>query len=130
MSKYSLELTIPFLPMSYNKALSTHFQKRSDSNECWDHIVHLYSRGKKPLKPLGKVKLTLVRYNYRTLDFDGLVASFKAPIDAMVTAGILKNDTWKITGKWDVDQKFLPKSKAPFITIKVEEISMKESQDE
>jgi hypothetical protein len=116
--------------MSYNKAKTTHFLRINDINDSWDHIVHLYSRGKLPLKPLEKVKLTLVRQNYRTLDYDGLVASFKAPVDSLVTAGIMKNDTWKITGKWDVDQKYQPKSKAPFITIKVEEISMKESQDE
>lgn len=120
---YSLELSIPFLPLSYNKAKTTHYHVINDLNDCWDNLIHLYSRGKKPLKPLTKVKLTLVRHNYRTLDYDGLVASFKAPVDSLVSAGILKNDTWKITGKWDVDQQYLPKSKAPFITIKIEEIS-------
>lgn len=129
MKNYSLELVIPFLPIAFNKAKRTHYLKFNELNQSWDNIVYLYSRGKLPPMPLEKAKLTLQRFNYRTLDFDGLVSSFKAPVDALVSAKILKDDTWKITGKWEVDQFFIPKKESSYIKIKIEEVTQGERDD-
>lgn len=128
MSLYVLELTIPFLPSSINQQLNTHYFKRSKKNNAWDRIVYLAVKNHLPPKPLTKAKITCRRYNWRALDFDGLVGSFKAPIDALQSAGVIKNDSWKVTGKWDVDQHFLPRKEKPYITIKIEEIHEGESR--
>jgi Holliday junction resolvase RusA-like endonuclease len=131
MSKYSLVLTVPFLPIAFNKAKSMNRFKHNELNQSWDNIIFLYSRGKTPLNPLTKAKLTLTRFHAnKWLDYDGLVSSFKAPVDAMVTAGILKDDGWLITGRWDVTQKRIKKAETPYIEMKVEEISTKESENE
>lgn len=128
MNLYTLELKLPFLPKSLNKSLRTHYLKRDEENKVWDKLVWLYVRNNLPLKPLTKVKITCVRYNWKALDFDGLVGSLKPVIDAFETAKVIKKDSWKVTGKWDVDQKFLPKKEAPYITIKIEEIHEGESK--
>lgn len=130
MSKYSLVLTIPFLPIGFNEALTKNKLAYNELKATWHQIIFLYSRGKTPPTPLTKVKLTLTRFAHRTMDYDGLVSSFKAPVDGLVHAKILKNDTWKITGKWEVDYVFLAKKIPPYIEIKVEEVSTKESENE
>lgn len=124
MSKYSLVLTIPFLPIAFNEAKTMDRNEFNELNKSWDKIIFLYSRGKFPPEPLKKVKLTLRRFSYRTLDYDGLVSSFKAPVDGLTECRIIKNDTFKITGIWDVDQCFIPKAQAPYITIQVDELDV------
>lgn len=128
MNLYVLELKIPFLPSSLNKALRDHHFTRSKNNSAWDKLIWLYVRNQLPPKPLTKVKITCQRYNWKALDYDGLVGSFKGPIDALETAKVIKKDSWKVTGKWDVDQHFLPKKETPYITIKIEEIHEGESK--
>lgn len=130
MRNYSLELVIPFLPIAFNEAKSQDKFEYNKLKKTWHNLVFLYSRGKIPSQPLTKVKLTLRRFNYKAMDYDGLVSSFKAPVDGLVHSMILKNDTWKITGKWDVDYIFLPKDQTPYITIRVDEVSTKESENE
>ena len=130
MSKYSLVLTVPFLPMAFNQAKRTHFKKSNNINQDWYQIIYLYARGQLPSKPLTKAKLTLVRYHAnKWLDYDGLCASFKAPVDGLVRAGILKDDGWLITGKWEVDQRRIKKAVAPYITVEVEEVTQGESNE-
>jgi hypothetical protein len=38
------------------------------------------------------------------LDFDGVVGSCKPVVDALVYAGVLKDDSWNVVGAWKVDQ--------------------------
>jgi len=74
---------------------------------------------KKPIKPLEKAKIDIVRYSHRTLDYDGLVGSMKPVVDALVSCGVLKDDSWKVTGQWNVNQRFRPKKDGPLLEIMV-----------
>jgi len=56
------------------------------------------------------------------LDFDGLVGSIKPVVDALVTCGILSDDSYKVTGPWDVTQKFRPKKSGELLEIFVTEV--------
>ena len=77
--------------------------------------------GKLPKSPLPMVSIEIIRHSHRTLDFDGAVASVKPVVDALVSAGVMIDDSWKVTGAWLVDQKFRPKSSGPILEIRIRE---------
>lgn len=119
------------MPIAFNEAKTQHWHEYNKLKKEWHKIVFLYSRGKLPPSPLTKVKLTLHRFHAnKWLDYDGLASSFKAPVDGLVEAGILISDGWTITGKWDCDQFRIKKAEAPYIKIKIEEVTTKESVNE
>lgn len=107
---YEIQFEIPGLPKSTNSLLGAgRFTKHSNAKRWKRHVACAVLTLPKPKAPLTKVKLRLIRFNYRTLDFDGLVACFKPVVDGLVESKILKNDTWKITGPWEVTQEYTPK---------------------
>jgi hypothetical protein len=118
---YELKIRVERLPDSLNKKLNKHYLKRHSENKRFDHLIHFHCLNKLPTHPLTKAKIKIVRHSHRTLDFDGLVGSFKPVVDALVSCGVLKDDSWNVLGCWIVDQVFLPKSKDPFLEILVQE---------
>lgn len=108
---YQLNLKFPVVPKSLNKELRGHRFARMRSNRSWDLLVASLVRNQLPPAPLTKARLKIVRRFYRTLDYDGLVGSMKPVVDALVTAGVLKDDSWNVLGAWDVTQEFQPKSR-------------------
>lgn len=119
---YKLNITLNSLPDSLNKGLRTHRFKYQQKNKKWDWLIFGMVRDKLPPEPLLKARLTIVRHFYRTLDYDGLVGSLKPVVDALVSAGVLSDDTYAVTGPWLVSQEFRTKSSGPMLTICVEEI--------
>lgn len=77
----------------------------------WDQLIHLKTFGKKPPQPLRRAALNLTRFGSRYMDADGLVASFKHVVDALVTAGILTDDSWEVIGMPIYDQKIVARGK-------------------
>ena len=119
---YKLELTFHSLPKALNKALRTNRYKANAQNKGWDLLVFGMVRGKLPPEPLKFARITLVRHFWRTLDYDGLVGSMKPVVDALVDAGVLKNDSWETLGVWGVSQEFRSKKEGPLLTVVVEEV--------
>jgi hypothetical protein len=119
---YRLEFTIAGKPKATNALLGASYWKKHKNAKEWKNWVWIACFRELPPAPLTKAKLILTRYNYRTLDYDGLVASFKPVVDGLVEAGVLQNDTWKITGTWDVRQAYAPKGKE-HIRVVVESVS-------
>jgi hypothetical protein len=76
----------------------------------------------KPNAPLEKANITLIRHSHRTLDYDGLVGSLKPVVDALVSCGVLSDDSWKVLGRWNVDQRFRPKAKGPLLEVMVQSL--------
>lgn len=76
----------------------------------------------RPEKPLRRAKITLIRHSWRMLDYDGLIGSMKPVVDAFVTAGILADDSWKVLGRWNVDQRFRPKSEGDRLDVLIQEM--------
>lgn len=122
---YDLRLVIHSLPDSLNKGLRTNRYKYHKKNKAWDFLIFGMTRGKLPIEPLKKAKITIVRHSWRTLDYDGLVGSMKPIIDALVDCGVLENDTWKVTGAWDVSQVFRTKKEGPLLEVRIQELSDK-----
>jgi hypothetical protein len=119
---YRLQLSIPEVPAALNTTLNLSRWGRRDKNRSWDARIAYDVHFIKPRVPLERAKITLVRHSYRMLDFDGVVGSMKPVVDALVTAGVLADDSWRITGPWIVDQKFRPKKDGPLLEILIEEV--------
>lgn len=119
---YKLDLVLHSLPDSLNKGLRGHRMKYFAKNKKWDFLIGGMCRGKLPQTPLLKARISITRHFWRTLDYDGLVGSMKPVVDALVTAGVLSDDNWNVTGPWIVDQKFRNKKEGPLLSILVESI--------
>lgn len=120
---YELELEFTVLPRSLNMTLERNRWLHRNSGKRWDALVRYTIGNRLPDTPLQKAHITLVRAYYRTLDYDGLVGSMKVVVDALVTAKVLIDDSWKVTGKWDVDQVFRPLKDGPLLTVKITEVT-------
>ncbi len=118
---YVLLLELDQLPKSLNKKLRSNRFALNRENKAFDNIIACAVSGRLPNVPLTKAKISLVRHSHRFLDFDGVVGSFKPVVDALVSAGVLIDDSWKVLGPWTVDQFFRPKSEGPLLTISVVE---------
>lgn len=123
MTPYTLQFEVMGLPKSANKVVGKNRMATHAHAQSWKRIIWLATRNKLPPEPLKRCKLKLTRLNFRTLDYDGLVTSFKPIVDGLVEARILHNDTWNITGAWDVTQEYTPKAQA---RIRVEVIQIEE----
>lgn len=119
---YKLYLQAELLPKSMNVKLRSHRFKNHKENKTWDMLIAVLVQGKLPNAPLSRASLSLVRYSHRTLDYDGLVGSMKPVVDALVTVGVLKDDSWNVLGKWNVDQRFRSKKDGPLLEILIQAI--------
>lgn len=118
---YKLYLELKVLPKSLNKKLRSNRWRLHEENREWDMLVACECSSKKPKVPLLRAKISIVRHSHRTLDYDGLVGSLKPVVDALVTCGVLSDDSWNVTGQWNVDQKFRPKTLGPLLEIVVQQ---------
>jgi len=86
-----------------------HRAKRNRINKGWYELVRILTSRDLPPKPLNKCTVTAILYNARNLDYDGAVGSLKPLIDGFVHAGVMRNDSYVVTGPWQVDQKHCKK---------------------
>lgn len=115
-------LQVPWVPKSLNKSLNSHWRKRHRTNQEWDAYILAQVQNRKPPFPLARAKISLTRHSHRMLDFDGVVGSLKPVVDALVTAGVLVDDSWNVLGAWKVDQMFRPKKDGQLLEILIEGI--------
>lgn len=120
-TKYQLKIEINAIPKSLNKKLRGHWTKNHRENCHWDTMIFQLVRYKLPSAPLTKAKIKIVKHYWRTMDFDGLVGSLKPVVDALVSAGVLKDDSWKVLHAWEVDQVFRSKKNGPLLQIEITE---------
>lgn len=116
---YRLDLTLHCLPKSLNRTLRKHWAAQRREGKNFDFLIAGMCRGKLPPTPLEKAHIKITRHFYRSLDFDGLVGSLKPVVDALVSAGVLKDDKWAVVGAWTVDQQFRAKKDGPLLEIQV-----------
>lgn len=119
---YKLFLQFEYLPDSLNVKLVKNFRERHRENKSWDLMVKIEIDGREPRRPLPKANISIIRHSWRMLDYDGLVGSMKPVVDALVTARVLKDDSWEVTGRWNVSQKFRSKSEGPLLELIVQEL--------
>lgn len=98
--KFYLIIDIPILPQGMNMTGSKNWRavaaKRAAVKRLVMQHLMLYPKPKEPLK---HANLLLIRYSSREPDFDGLVSSFKAVVDALVTGKIIEDDSPKHIGQ-------------------------------
>ena len=116
---YKLEFEINELPKLPNQLLGQRWFIRSRHATRWKALVAQQVIRRAPEIPLTKASLTLTRISSREPDYDGLVGSFKAVIDALVDYRVLAGDTMKIIGKPTYDW-VRGKPKQGKIIVKVE----------
>lgn len=116
---YKLQVEIDHVPQSLNVVLAKHYWQRKKARDFWDAEIKRVVGSQLPDKPLEYARILLVRHSNRMLDYDGLVGSFKYVVDALVDCGVLSDDSWQVTGKWDVQQKYMAQKEGKKITIRV-----------
>lgn len=119
---YQLQIEINELPQSLNKKLRKHWTKNHRENNLWDTLIYQKVFRQLPPTPLKKAKLRIVKHFWRTMDFDGFVGSLKPVVDALVTAGVIEDDSWKVLQAWEVDQVFRDKKLGPLLQIEIIEV--------
>ncbi len=120
--RYHLHLEFDQVPKALNRMLRSHYHKNNQSNKAWDFMVAMECARLKPREPLQKASLTLIRHSHRFLDYDGLVGSMKPVVDALVSAQVIIDDSWAVTGAWQVTQMFRPKKDGSKLVVIVDEI--------
>lgn len=136
--EYWLRVVLPGTPKTPNEiyAQASRFM-RADNATLWKQSVFLVCHGKEPQRPLTRAKIQCIRHAPRMMDYDGLVGSFKPVIDGLCTRkskkkgysgkrdvlweGILSDDSWDVTGPWDVSQEPAPVG-GEFIEVMIWEV--------
>jgi hypothetical protein len=117
---YQLYLEIENVPSSLNVKLRSHWRAQRRESFNWRATI-ASSVDDFPEKPLTRASITLIRHGPKMLDFDGLVGSMKPVVDALKRCGVLADDSWAVTGAWNVTQKYRPKSEGVLLEILVAE---------
>lgn len=118
MDHYSLTFSIDYLPPV---GLNTrgHWRKAHRETQIVDTLVANAVGARKPAKPLKRVTLSLTRKSSVRPDYDGLVQSFKHVVDALVSVGVLEDDSMEHTGQWDCRwEKAAPKAGQVVVTVR------------
>lgn len=116
---YTLEIEIPTEATDANKINRGNKFAHNAVRQKIKRDIDILCRGKKPGFPLELFKLTIVRHGTRALDYDNLISSFKAHIDGLVNAGIIKGDSWRYIRSINTSQVI---SKEKKLVIKVKEV--------
>jgi Holliday junction resolvase RusA-like endonuclease len=89
-----IEINLPGLPKTTN-ASTANWRAVNAERSKWKKRIYSALKLRKliPLEPLVHAKISLIRYSSSRPDYDGLVSSFKAILDGLVEAGLIKNDT-------------------------------------
>lgn len=96
---YELEFELMGLPKMSNQLLGGHWTIRASHAKKWKRAVWAACWHLRPPLPLKKAMITLTRFSSQEPDFDGLTSGFKSPIDGLVEAKIIENDTVSIIGQ-------------------------------
>lgn len=107
--------------MTNAKRRLAHWAQLQQEANQWKQTLLLYLANRKPVQPLERAKLTLIRGSSTEPDYDGLVSGFKHVIDGLVQAGILVNDKRENIGVPEYGWIYVSPKKG-FIKVSVEEI--------
>jgi hypothetical protein len=120
-SPFKLKVTLEGKPKSINQLYGHHYHVKHNNATYWKSLMRMVIGYRIPKKPLESVSLSFTRHSERFLDYDGCVASFKPVCDALTELKIIKDDNYKITGPWKVEQFFRQRKLGSLIEVIVEE---------
>jgi Holliday junction resolvase RusA-like endonuclease len=116
---YRLTIEVPLEATDSNKVLRGNKFAHSATRQKIKNLIHAMVRNQLPVKPLERFSIHVTRHGARTLDWDNLVSSFKAHIDALVKSGVIAGDNWRYIKQISTDQKISTEKK---LVITVEEL--------
>lgn len=94
---YALIIQIDELPrISMNSR--SHWTLKNRDCQKWDQLIAIKTIGIRPKKPLKRAEIRLTRYSSVCPDWDNLVTTFKNPVDALVSCGIIEDDNFRVIG--------------------------------
>jgi hypothetical protein len=88
--RFKLQCFIPELPFTPS-ALNNHGIGKSEYTEYWQELVGAAVAGRKPVAPLKRAAVTLVRYSSVRPDEANLKDSFDPVVSALIECGIIDN---------------------------------------
>jgi len=95
---YRLEFTVNQLPPSNTAADMTWRQKKT-LRKKWEILIWSEILNRRPVLPLEFAHVEFQRHSSMEPDYDNLVGSFKWPLDALVTNGVLRDDKPSVIGQ-------------------------------
>ena len=115
-------LEIPELPKLTNAMGKSSIWYTHNERNKWRKLVgyKLMEISGKPAEPFKKARLTLTRFSSREADWDGLAASWKYPVDALVYNGVIIDDKPSVIEVKCLWEKCSPKLGK--VKIEIEEI--------
>lgn len=94
-----LELEIPGLPPTINAIGRMHWAVKVKNIRMWSNLILASIGSNRPATPFKKATLSLTRFSSFEPDYDNLVISFKACIDALVKAEVIASDKPSVIGQ-------------------------------
>jgi hypothetical protein len=99
---YRLEILIEGLPlMNNNSTRGKHWSASKKEADFWKRAVMFKVGVHKPMSPLHRYRLTLIRCSSVEPDFDGIVRGGKHLVDGLRHAGVIADDKISNTGQWN-----------------------------
>ncbi len=120
---YNLKFRIDGLPKTRNSIAERRWTRKREADKWHDLVLLSIGRKDKPLIPLEKVDLHLIRASSSMPDYDGLVSSFKFVIDALVKLNIIVDDNLKVCAQ-PLYEWTKTKQKQGYIEVEVKECSL------
>ena len=103
-----------------NGLLRGHWAQRRRKKESYAWLFRAQTNG----KFAGQVRLTITRsYRGQKMDFDNLASTAKLPLDALVLAGIIEDDSEKIIGQPTFFQRQIGAKQAHYYQIEIESLT-------
>ena len=118
MSKYFHKVSIAGIPSLSNR--HEHWAKISKERKEW-HLKVIRAFQFRPMKPIDYCEIRVCRFSSRQPDYDNLVISFKAVIDGLIHAKIIKDDSMNVVLDRHYSWCKVPRIQS-HITIEVKEL--------
>ncbi len=96
---FKIEFTIPDLPKMPNQLLGSSRWARIAEKNKWRLLVRAAIGRQRPDVALSCATVTCIRQSSVEPDFDGLVGSFKYPIDALKFCRVIEDDKSSVIGQ-------------------------------
>lgn len=115
---YRLQFWLEGLPETVNQIYAMKLRERMRRKKYWKTLVWQLVGGNRPLAPLTRAEIRIVRHSASEPDYDGLVSSGKHVMDSLVLCKVILDDKPSVIGvpkyEW---VKAAPKKGRVFVSI-------------
>lgn len=116
---YHLSLRLDGLPPMNTSHTRGHWSKAHREVLRWRTEIAVLTHQQRPAKPLAHARLTITRHSSVEPDLDNAAQAVKPILDALVSAGILLDDSPRVLARVYLWQRAAPRK--GFIQLELEE---------